>query len=109
MVSAHQHHCRFCNAPIRWEVTQAGRRIALEDSSDADRGTFVLRAEADAWGKRQRIAVGLSIVERFQAVAEGELLFLAHRAVCHHDRHGSAIPPAAKERAARVIAEARRK
>lgn len=101
-----EHFCKFCGAPIRWVRTAAGRMIPLESSSDQIKGTFVLRVVDLPDGTAKRMAVSLTRHERIEADAFGELLFQAHRAVCHQGRQGSAIPPAVREQAHQVIAQA---
>ncbi|AKF26993.1 hypothetical protein YH66_05190 [[Brevibacterium] flavum] len=105
------HFCKFCGEPIFWIHTEAGRLIPLDPGSDTKRGTFALRVTHRPDGTARRVAVGLTIHERVEAIADGELLFLAHQAVCSGTRSvggGAPIPAGVKSKMKQIIDEAKK-
>lgn len=86
------HHCNKCKQPIIFAYSENGVSFPLDPSSDP-KGTFIFQAQIQPDGRTRRVAVGLTKHERIMAAAEGELLFLAHRATCAGKRKpGGGVP-----------------
>lgn len=74
--------CKECGEPIRWAVTPAGKKIALDDSSDPA-GTYLLQRQRDyTTGEMVLVAIPLTSSQRAVEESRGALLFLAHAASC---------------------------
>lgn len=72
--------CHSCGAPIRWAVTEYGRRIPL-DPTPTDAGNIHLY-DGVAYVMEMR---GQAIIEHR---AQGDVLYVAHFATCPHaDQH----------------------
>lgn len=103
------HHCNKCGQPIIFAYSENGVRFPLDLSSDP-RGTFIFHAQIQSDGRARRVAVGLTKHERIKAAAEGELLFLAHRATCAGTRKpggGAPISSDLKQQRDQIIAQAK--
>lgn len=80
--------CRFCGAPIRWEVMASGKRAPLDRDPDPDRGIVLLCDEVDAEllrvapGRAVQLGARDAIVER----ARGADLYVPHVATCTRSR-----------------------
>lgn len=90
-------YCKDCREPIRWATTQAGKLIALGASPDP-KGTYTLVKrlvldEREPFIYRERmVAVAVSQKDAVELQARGELLWLAHTAVCTARRPRQQVP-----------------
>lgn len=101
-----EYRCQVCNSPIRWVVTDKGRRIPVNFDPDSKRGSFAFRVIRLKSGQTRRVAMKLSRVEQLQALEDGEELFALHRPVCGLKPSGgrARLSPELRHRASQSIA-----
>lgn len=76
--------CRSCNAPVRWAITERGRRMPL-DVEPSDEGNILLQ---DREG-REPLAVVLTKgqIAAFDGSLQRHRLHRSHFATCPHGKH----------------------